>query len=310
MTGIHKAFQAARELFRAGASVCRLILPTLFWPVFWLLDAKFIQFEYRRIGHLAVEPDYFLKAAELDGAKQHRFRIVLAPGADVANHWLLDYWKSYFVIVTSRWLCRLLRPLARGPLMIDARRTKDGPILGTDPTYALHARWGNRAPLLQLTEDDQAWGRRQLSAMGIPDDAWFVCVHCREEGYAPNERFANRNGAVADYEEAIRAVAARGGWCARVGDSTMTPLNPDLPNTVDYAVSSWKSERLDVFLCAACRFFLGNTSGLFLASTVFGRPCALVNVTPAAAAALNASDLSIPKLVRRGADGKLLTFKQ
>jgi len=69
-----------------------------------------------------------------------------------------------------------------------------------------------------------------------------------------------RNANISDYTDAMRAIVARGGWCIRVGDPTMRPLDP-IPGVVDYARSSSKSDWMDLFLCARCRFFLGNTSG-------------------------------------------------
>jgi putative glycosyltransferase (TIGR04372 family) len=89
----------------------------------------------------------------------------------------------------------------------------------------------------------------------------------------------------------------------------MTPL-PALDGLVDYALSAAKSPRMDVFLCARARFFLGNTSGLFLVSSAFGVPCALANMVPVASMAPGRHDLSIPKLLWSSSRGRPLTFPE
>jgi putative glycosyltransferase (TIGR04372 family) len=67
---------------------------------------------------------------------------------------------------------------------------------------------------------------------------------------------------------------------------------------------------MDVFLCAHCRFFVGNTSGLSLVSTIFGVSSVLANLTPfSAALPLGGSDIGIPKLLRKHS-GEFLPFRK
>jgi putative glycosyltransferase (TIGR04372 family) len=88
----------------------------------------------------------------------------------------------------------------------------------------------------------------------------------------------------------------RGGWCIRMGAPSMKPL-PPMPRVIDYARSVFKSDLMDVFLCARCRFFLGSSSGLFLISSAFGVPAALTNMAPLGCGyGFSPKDLSIPKL--------------
>jgi putative glycosyltransferase (TIGR04372 family) len=95
----------------------------------------------------------------------------------------------------------------------------------------------------------------------------------------------------------MQAIVARGGWCIRVGDPTMQPLEP-MPGVIDYAHSAVKCDWMDVFLCARCHFFLGNTSGLFGLAAVFGRPSALANMVPLSCSySCFPGNLSIPKLL-------------
>jgi putative glycosyltransferase (TIGR04372 family) len=56
---------------------------------------------------------------------------------------------------------------------------------------------------------------------------------------------------------------------------------------------------MDIFLCNQARFFLGNTSGLKIVSTISGVPCAAANMTPHDCVyGFLPADISIPKLLQ------------
>lgn len=176
---------------------------------------------------------------------------------------------------------------------------------------AIQARWNDRRALLSLTESHKRRGEKCLEDLGVPRGAWFVCVHSREGGFSPSDEHLHsyRNSDINSYLLAMRVITERGGWCIRMGDPGMKPI-PPLRGIIDYAHSSLKSDWMDVFLCAQCRFFVGNTSGLGLVSTVFGVKSVLVNLTPLSAAVpLGAADIGIPKLLQKHSGG-FLPFKE
>ena len=261
-----------------------------------------------RIGHLAAEFDCFLKEMELGLRPRVRPVCLLSP-ADVANACLLEYWEEQIRVVHGRVARALLRPFLYFPyLRIGLLETVTA--LGETASYpSVLADWGTRAPLLCLKREHEIRGEEALRQLGIPEDAWFVCVHSREGGYSPRDEHihAYRNSAIGDYGLAMQAIVERGGWCVRMGDATMAPL-PETQGVVDYARSSLKSDWMDIFLCARTRFFLGNTSGLCIVSTIFGRPSALANMTPLAAAyPVGTADIGIPMLLER-LSGEVVPF--
>jgi len=106
-----------------------------------------------------------------------------------------------------------------------------------------------RAPLLTLSEVEMTKGRACLKELGLPDSAWFVCLHVRESGFKREQGFNpvedGLNAEIGTYLPAIRAVTERGGWVIRVGDPKMQPL-PPTPRAIDYAHSAVRSEWMDV----------------------------------------------------------------
>jgi putative glycosyltransferase (TIGR04372 family) len=286
------------------------------------LDAPFLMLE--RVGHLAMDFDSYLK----DQLLAHRkvIPVLLCAGRTPSNEALLAHWSQHVRVIRSRWICWLLRPLMSFPEVVDSLLgycmvgwqafAQDAPNdfalrRGACRTHYVQSLWADRAPIICLSEDEIARGEAELRVLGIPEGAWFVCVHSREGGYSPGDEWQHsfRNANISDYADAMRAIVARGGWCVRVGDPTMRPLDP-MPGVVDYARSSSKSDWMDLFLCARCRFFLGNTSGLFGLAGIFGKPSALANMTPLSVVyAQFPGDISIPKLLM-DAQGRMLPFPE
>jgi putative glycosyltransferase (TIGR04372 family) len=262
-----------------------------------------------RIGHLALDIDCFLKAGKL-GLRERIFPVLLCTREQAANPHLLDYWRPHLLVISSRFWGRVLGCLA--PYLVFETHPYTVAIDDTAEYYSLQTRWGDRAPLLRLSDEDREFGWRRLATLGMPRNAWFVCIHSREGGYSPADEHLHsyRNSDIDTYLLAAREIVARGGWCVRMGDPSMKPL-PDIPGVVDYAHSAIRSSAMDVFLCASCRFFLGNTSGLIFLSCVFGVPVAQANCIPVSATLpFGPKDIGIPKLLWSATDNRYLSFPE
>lgn len=298
---------------QAGGRLAATALWLLLFPfalVFHALGIRRLPVITERIGHLAAEIDCFLKLRSLGQLPSRRW-ILTAPARSVANHTLLGYWRQHIHVIKQPVIATACRMAFRPPVaahdISDFVLTQHGPA-----RYArVNREWGARPPLLTLTDDDHAWGRAMLAKLGMPPDAWFVCIHMRTAGFSVYDDavHAYRNSNPANLTKAIEAIASRGGWCVQMGDRS-SPSLPPAPNLVDYAHHALRSERLDVVLCALCRLFLGSTSGLYVVSSVFGVPCALANVVPLTALPYSPSDIFIPKLYRSQITQQLLTFPQ
>jgi putative glycosyltransferase (TIGR04372 family) len=262
----------------------------------------------QRVGHLALDFDSYLKERLLNGRR--RKPIYLVDFRRPANAALLEYWRQYLWIVDGR-LSRMLQPFLKIPELVDDLMRFGSAMTEPSCSYDVEGRWRGRRPLLTLKEQHRRDGQDTLVKMGIPQNAWFVCIHSREGGYSPTDEHVHdyRNSPIEDYIPAMQEIVRRGGWCIRVGDSTMRPL-PRLEQTVDYALSPSKSDWMDIFLCASCRFFLGNSSGVYFISTIFGKPAGLANMAPMGSAYSPAAiAITIPKLYRNS-EGRPLSFQE
>lgn len=264
-----------------------------------------------RIGHLAIEPDTLLKA-QLLGLIVPRRWIVVAPIKRVANQHLLTYWKPHFLIYQSPVSCFFLECLTFWRFMRYEASHFINSDDGSQYAYAVNSKWGSLRPaILTLTDEDNKFAAEKLSAMGVPKDAWFVCVHAREGGFSPIDEplHSHRNTQIDNLIPAIQEITKRGGWVIRLGDPTTMPLN-QMPQVVDYAHHELRSGKMDVILCAKAKFILGNTSGIFLVGSVFGTPSALVNMIPFPTLGIICQDISMPKLFRSKTTNRYLSFSE
>lgn len=259
--------------------------------------------------------DILVKAIKLGMLPSIEYFFLVHEGVKF-NKAIIDFWSKYINVVKNKEeiddLIRIYGNCELPPLFL--------PEEGADGYYAREAwhevnrRWSEtgRPPLLSLDEEELQKGREFLRNLGIPKDAWFVGIHVRESGFYGDDgrSFSDlRNVRIDDYMGAIGKIVERGGWVIRMGDSSMTPLKP-MDHFVDYANSSAKSEWMDVFLCAACRFFIGTDSGPVMIPQTFGRPTIQTNMVPIHDLATMDTDLFIHQTLYRVEDETSLPLQE
>jgi len=280
------------------------------WPL-GKMNVRIPIMNFQHIGHLASEADSYIKEGLLGGRPKY-FDVVVPYSTEIANPHLLGYMKQRLSVITHPGLAKALRLLSRvGGLEYDI--TEYSVIEnGSSRTQVIYKEWHPRPPLWEVSEEDIQRGRGCLATMGVPEDAWFVCVHCREGGYYAGRHVTQRyrDNNVDNYVLAMREIVKLGGWCVRMGDPTMKKLSP-VEGVIDYCHSDIRSDWMDVFLCGTCRFFLGSSSGLAQVANIFGVPVGTSNAAPMSVVLYgNPYDLAIPKLVWSRVEGRYLAFEE
>jgi putative glycosyltransferase (TIGR04372 family) len=304
--------KANRNWARAG-ELRRFMLGDDSGPVYRIIGGSW----FAAIGHVAML-DFYAKYNQLYRAPGSRFVAPLDISNIPGNHLCERLAKSGIDFIEpgrlhrdhDRWArahgkrrWSQLTPSERFAMTDDFWEFEfpDGQVLGyTHAADRIQKDWEaqQRPPLLSLDEGERQFLKKALHVLGVPEGAWYVCLHVREPGFHkgwntlyPSMRDAN----IDDYIPAINLIVSQGGWVIRMGDASMKPL-PALPNVVDYAHSTLKTPMADIILALGCRFFLGTNSGFATIPAIYGVRCVFSNWLPIGLPLWPSQDLVLPKI--------------
>ena len=141
-------------------------------------------------------------------------------------------------------------------------------------------------PHLTFSTEEEEIGAQLLRDLGIPVGADFVCFNARNSLYLETTLYSSnwnyhsyRNSTIRNYVPAMEEVCRRGYFAIRMGGTVDQPICSSYSNLIDYA-SRGRTDFLDIYLLAKCRFFVGDTAGLVAVPEAFRRPYLMVNAIP------------------------------
>lgn len=268
----------------------------------------------RHIGHTATL-DYVIRLGALEGRDRNDTILYLPPGSKVANRFLLQQVSQHLRVVENpadlpfdASAIQALHYDYLAPRLPDGSTAYFWNLAGQ--TYERWRQQG-KGPLLKLPAETITRGWAALHGAGVPHGAWFVALHVREAKWDESSAGAHGvlNADIETYMPAIAEITRGGGWVIRMGDPSMKPL-PALPNVIDYCHSTLRADWMDIFIATQCRFMLGTSSGPAVIPGVYGVPMLLTNWWPPAQRPWHATDIFIPKMLRRLPDGQYLTLSE
>ena len=168
-----------------------------------------------------------------------------------------------------------------------------------------------------FTPDEENEGAKSLINIGLKEDDWFVSFHSRDPSYLktlPSSKYIDysyhdfRNCQIEKFYKGMNNVIDRGGFALQVGSVIEQQLRSET-NTrlIDYA-GKHRTDFMDIYVNARCRFFIGNTSGLFHVPKAFGTPYAITNLIGFLHISPQPNSLFIPKLIRDKKSDKIISF--
>ena len=282
------------------------------------LDIAFIAPDVA-IGSIGVYSvlDTYIKAGILGLRPPKKLVLLLSPRTVINNPCYLNYWRRYVTVISDPLTIRNLSPLEKylTKKIFHFVSFHDRILNIVAAHKVVNRQWDveNRPPVLTLSTEDYENGWDCLKSLGVPEGAWFVCLHVRGSGWredgSSSENF--RNCDIETSFSAIKTIVEAGGWVVRIGDPiSMTPL-PPMENVIDYAHSDVKSDWMDIFCCAQCRFIIGTASGMWPVSSAFGVPLIMTNMLPTNLAFdFSSKDIFIPRLCWSIKENRYLAFRE
>ena len=141
-------------------------------------------------------------------------------------------------------------------------------------------------PNLSFTLEEIKRGNTLLQKLGIPVNTPFICFHNRDSAFLDAVKsdydwsyHDYRDSTIEKYLRAADEMTDRGCYSIRVGSITKEKVNNSNPALIDYANSEKRSDFLDIYLSARCKFFICSNTGMSFPAEVFNRPLVYVNWT-------------------------------
>ena len=300
------------KLTRLFVNLLALPLIPLLFILKKIWGIKFVRVRGERIGHLAGNTEVFLRRIKL-GLEDPKMKPIGITGKKLSNEQLFKMFKREMRMIQypqSKYLKGLLHLFLKHTILSRLNLVEDFNWWNKDLYYELN----NCSPCINFTEEEEIKGKQFLQKIGINDKP-FICFHARDSSYLNSQwtkgddYHSHRNCSIDNYMKAVDYLAGKGLFMLRVGSVVEEKIINENKKIVDYA-TKYRNDFADIYLPAKCKFFLGNTAGFFMVSTIFNVPVAFANAIPLVNPPLGKDDLFIPKKLWSLKDNRFLTFKE
>lgn len=272
-----------------------------------LVLIRFGPLQSERIGHFAANTELYL--CERDAGLQDPKAIdIFYHASQISNAQLKTMWdRTLHISSLARWLDWANRILPGGKKHII--------VMPSDRD--VHGLFNHMQVHLSFTSQEKRAGRENIRRLGISDGDPFVCFLSRSVSYLDNafpkfdSRYHHyRNSSIKNFVPAAEELVRRGYYAVRTGAFEKEPLNSTNLQIIDYAMHG-RTEFLDIYLGAKCRFYIGDSCGFHAVPMVFRRPLVIVNMVPLEyLPTWGANCLFIPKKLWLQEEGRFMTFRE
>jgi putative glycosyltransferase (TIGR04372 family) len=269
---------------------------------------KFFKVNPWRIGHLLAEVEIVrLNALEASKTKK-QFVIYYFPERRLANRFVAEMWKRVLPTVSGAW----------GWLIYSMCFNLGRKILICEPSHVdQRGLWSSSETNLRFTKYEVEQGEKFLTSINCTSQN-YVCLIVRDSTYLKTIRKDKsfsfhdfRDAEINSYRQAAETLTSLGYTVVRMGQIVGSPLVSENPKIIDYATNGMRSEFLDVYLGANCKFCISTGTGWDVIPTVFRRPVLYSNLLPVfAPSALSFPTTIYPKSLYSDKTGSLLNLTE
>jgi len=177
--------------------------------------------------------------------------------------------------------------------------------------------------ILSFNSKEEKRGRAWLEEKGIGKKDWYICVFSRDEVHLDHTYpksllygsvikndwtyYNYRNAEINTFLLAIQYIIKMGGFVIRMGSEVKDPVQFEHEKFIDYPLND-RSDFLDIYIPAQCRFFLGTLGGSCELFNIFDKPRVIANVIPPGLVPWGKNDIYIPKRIKNSQTGEYLSF--
>jgi len=256
------------------------------------------------LGHQALNLDLFLRRRQKGEAPQNCYYIIFVYGS--ANKQLQKLFSRRFKIIEYRWLGRLLSLFA----ILDTKYCQHLEMNSNE----YHQYQGTICEL-EFTHQERELGIKKLKELGIQQSDWYVCIFSRDSEHyrkvygVSDSVMKFRDADINSYIDAVKYIVSLGGYVVRMGMNVSKPFALNHPKVIDYALTH-RSDFMDVFLTANCKFYIGTASGGSDMARIFDKHQLAVNWTPIGWAPWGNREIYMPKTICFKSTGSQVPYEE
>lgn len=283
------------------------ILSLVFFILKLFLKRSIAWINYKRIGHLGLNSELFLRRIASGQIKSESVPILIS--CEPANFQLFKMVKRKLKIHEFPNIPINLE------IIINKSLQKVGLFAELPSTGNEYYEFNEIPQQLSFVKEEKEQGESLKRSIGISPDDSFVCFHSRDSAYL-DAKYKNdwryfdfRDCNIENYLPAAKYLTSLGIFALRMGYIVEKSLSFKSSKIIDYA-NDYRSDFGDIYFTAECKFFLGNTSGICALPWVFGVPSAYANVAAISIPPLLNKDIFIPKKLWDTKGKRFLSFKE
>ena len=259
-----------------------------------IIEVKIGLLQCDSIGRFAGTTEFYLRKKTFYPKKKRHFHIFFS-GSPV-NRQLLNMIKRRLFVLESNFLYYIFNKIKK-------YYPKSRLWVNLDSTgWYYQDIWNNTVPQLTFTPEEHIKGKQILTSLGIRAGETYICFHIRDKDYSDSSRprdqwwYNNdfRNFGENEILKALERFVGEKVWAIRMGINIKKALKTCNPRIIDYAFNS-RTDFADIYISAHCKFYVGNTAGIYLFASIFGVPVAYINMAPLGESGRTGKDLFILK---------------
>ena len=248
-------------------SIPLIILIRLIRPWFLIRWAALIS---NRVGHFSVNTELYCceRDAGINSPSQ-KYLDLFYMKKYVCNKQLEKMWRRSLIVLPA-WLLRPLSRVNRFFCLFISSFTEHE-IGYSNKNHDLHYLINKLPVHISFTEKEELKGKEILKKFGLTKNAKFVCLIVRDSGYLNRhikheykdrwQYHTYRDGDIDKYVLAAEELARRDYYVFRMGINVLKPLKSSNPKVIDYANLKIRSDFMDIYLGAKCRFCISTSVG-------------------------------------------------
>ena len=238
-----------------------------------------------RIGHFATNTELSLLKIRENRKNSNTKKLDIGCASSVLsiNSALEKMWKREFAFKTGEW----------GWLINDiSKRVKSENFFQESTANDKEGRLLNFPPNLNFSNDEEATGEEFFKNNDVIHPEKIVCLNVRDSAFLSQSEALNwsksrdwsyhdyRDSEISTYIAAAEMLAEMGYTVFRMGAIVKEPLVSKHPRVIDYATNGMRTEFLDIYLGAKCKFCISTGTGWDSIPQIFRRPSMYVNMLP------------------------------